>query len=52
MRYTIAPSPGCLVQAALPSMSKHRSGQQTDGQVLVSAQPYEVPGPTRMSKVG
>ena len=53
MRYTVAPSPGCLVRAALPSVSAHHPGQQTDGQVLVSAQQYEeVPGPTQTGKVG
>ena len=53
MRYAIAPSPGHPVQAALPSVSEHCPGQQTDGQVLVSAQQYEgVTGPTRMGEVG
>ena len=37
MRYAIAPSPGRLVPAALPSMSKYCPGQQMDSQVLVSA---------------
>ena len=31
MHYTIAPSPGCLVRLALPSMSEHHPGQQMDG---------------------
>ena len=38
MHYAIAPSPGCLVWAALPSISGYCPGQQMDGQVLVSAQ--------------
>ena len=53
LRYAIAPSPGLLVQAALPSMSEHCPGQQMDSQVLVSAQRYEeVPGLTRVGEVG
>ena len=52
MRYATAPSPGRLVWAALPSMSKYHPHQQTDGQALVSAQRYEeVPGLTRAGKV-
>ena len=53
MRYTIALSPRRLVWAAILSVSEYCPGQQTDGQVLVSAQRYkEVPGLTRAGKVG
>ena len=53
MCYAIAPSPRCLVWAALLSVSEYCPGQQTDGQVLVSAQQYkEVPDLTRAGKVG
>ena len=53
MHYAIAPSPGHLVWAALPSVSEYHPGQQMDGGVLVSAQQYEeVPGLTQTGKVG
>ena len=53
MHYAIAPSPRCLIWAAVPSMSEHHPSQQMDSQVLVSAQQYEeVPGLTRAGKVG
>ena len=53
MCYTVAPSPGHLVQAALPCLSEHCPGQQTDSQVSVSAQRYEeVPGLTWAGEVG
>ena len=53
MCYAIAPSPGCLVRAALPCVSEHHPGQQMDGRVLVSAQQYEeVPGLTWTGEVG
>ena len=53
MCYAIAPSPGHLVWAALPSVPEYCLGQQADGQVPVPTQQYkELLGITRVGKVG
>ena len=53
MCYTIAPSPGHLVQAALLSVPEYCPSQQMDGQVPVPTQQYkEVLGITWVDKVG